>query len=370
MKKKINLNFRVSTLGFLYTGTDDAVGNMGLWDQALALEWVNKNIDKFGGDPNRITIFGESAGSWAISLHLLSPITRNLFKNAIMMSGSAINKQAGEEAEAVKKKWLNAAKLFGCKDNDKNSKNNFTPKLIECLKNMSAESLITLPLLFEKANGIIGWMTVVVVDGEFLPKKPLTMLKNGDYKKNTNLMIGTVEDEGSFLLQFHVDPKKYELFKPYNLTYKEAFDELKTIASRLRSRIPVNGTDVAKVYFSGLSESHDFDLLRRTIGIAVGDFITTCPTIEFAKTFYNRDRDSNVYQYYFNSKLGLEKYLCSKWMGACHATDIFPVFGVSFREFEGHLDREREISAQMIDFFTNFAKTGFVSNFNPLNQNS
>ncbi|CAG2181188.1 unnamed protein product, partial [Oppiella nova] len=76
--------------GFLYTGTDAGPGNAGLWDQVLPLKWVNDNIQNFGGDPKQITVFGESAGSITTSAIILSPITRNLFKNAIMMSGSAL----------------------------------------------------------------------------------------------------------------------------------------------------------------------------------------------------------------------------------------------------------------------------------------
>ena len=59
---------------------------------------------------------------------------------------------------------------------------------------------------------------------------------------------------------------------------------------------------------------------------------------------------------------GEEKFICSKWMGVCHLNDIWPLFGIPFREFDGHLDREREISAQFIDFVSTFAKTGFVLN--------
>jgi carboxylesterase type B len=75
----VTINYRLSTFGFLYTGTDDAPGNAGLYDQALALKWVKDNIEHFGGNPNEITIFGQSVGSYSVSLHLLSPITRNLF---------------------------------------------------------------------------------------------------------------------------------------------------------------------------------------------------------------------------------------------------------------------------------------------------
>src|SRR5690606_2390815 len=89
----VSINYRLSTLGFLYSDeVDDVKGNQGLWDQVAALEWVQENIRYFGGNPDQVTIIGESAGSWSVSFHILSPVSRHLFKNAIMMSGAADEK--------------------------------------------------------------------------------------------------------------------------------------------------------------------------------------------------------------------------------------------------------------------------------------
>lgn len=65
------IQYRLGPFGFLYT-KDKTPSNLGLWDQKLALEWVNKNIEAFGGDPNRITIFGESAGSMSVGFQMVS----------------------------------------------------------------------------------------------------------------------------------------------------------------------------------------------------------------------------------------------------------------------------------------------------------
>lgn len=93
MKKKINLYFIVALIGFLSVDDESAevAGNAGIKDQVLALKWVRDNIDKFGGDPNNVTLFGESAGGCSVHLHLMSDLSKGLFHKAILMSGTALN---------------------------------------------------------------------------------------------------------------------------------------------------------------------------------------------------------------------------------------------------------------------------------------
>jgi carboxylesterase type B len=92
----VSMNYRVSLFGFLYLGREEAPGNMGLWDQHLALKWTKANIALFGGDPETITIFGESAGGASVTFHVLSPQSQPLFKRAITQSGSATSPWALE----------------------------------------------------------------------------------------------------------------------------------------------------------------------------------------------------------------------------------------------------------------------------------
>ncbi len=88
----VSCNYRVGALGFLVSIADGLFGNYGLHDQKLALQWVHDNIHSFGGDPDRITLFGESAGAMSTSLHLLDQFGgmykshKKLFQNVIMQS--------------------------------------------------------------------------------------------------------------------------------------------------------------------------------------------------------------------------------------------------------------------------------------------
>ena len=84
----VTFNYRQGPFGFLCLGTEEVPGNQGLWDQILALQWVQANIAAFGGDPDRVTLVGEGSGSACVSLHLVSRVSAGLFHRAICMSGS------------------------------------------------------------------------------------------------------------------------------------------------------------------------------------------------------------------------------------------------------------------------------------------
>ena len=86
----VTINYRLHALGFLSFGNDVVSGNMGLRDQHLALQWVRYNIREFGGDPDRITIFGESAGAMSVQAQVLSPLNSGLLAGAIAQSGSIL----------------------------------------------------------------------------------------------------------------------------------------------------------------------------------------------------------------------------------------------------------------------------------------
>ncbi|CAG2100128.1 unnamed protein product, partial [Medioppia subpectinata] len=131
----VSINYRLGLFGFTYGADETAPGNVAFLDQVLALKWVRENIHQFGGDRDQITIFGHSAGSWSVSAHILSPLSKCLFKRAIMQSGADImNKNRGlitrPEALSLAK---SVAKNLNCSSDE--------DKWLECLKAVDAERL-------------------------------------------------------------------------------------------------------------------------------------------------------------------------------------------------------------------------------------
>lgn len=94
-------NYRLGPFGFLHLEEDKSssgelpTGNQGLWDQRLALQWVKHNIKAFGGDPDNVTLFGESAGGFSVSYHIISQQSKGLFDKAIIQSGSLLGSFTG-----------------------------------------------------------------------------------------------------------------------------------------------------------------------------------------------------------------------------------------------------------------------------------
>lgn len=117
----VSLNYRVGLLGFLSLNDTSlqVPGNAGLKDQVLALKWVQKNIRKFSGDPNNVTIVGSSAGSVSVNYHVISPASNGLFHKAILHSGTVLNpwskrldSNSGEIPKYLKQKCSNEAELL------------------------------------------------------------------------------------------------------------------------------------------------------------------------------------------------------------------------------------------------------------------
>ena len=171
----VSIQYRVSTLGFMYLGDSEAPGNQGLMDQVMGLEWIYNRIEHFGGDQHQITIFGESAGAVSVAYHMISKSSRDLFNRAILQSGSALCRWALETPEVAKKRYLELAEFVGCDPKQP------TNELISCLRQADAMQLSE--DVFATTNDY-NFVTSVLatIDGQFLTEHPKESIAKGNFK--------------------------------------------------------------------------------------------------------------------------------------------------------------------------------------------
>uniref|UniRef100_A0A1Y1L4R3 Carboxylic ester hydrolase n=1 Tax=Photinus pyralis TaxID=7054 RepID=A0A1Y1L4R3_PHOPY len=232
----VTFNYRLGPLGFMSTGDEILPGNNGLKDQSLALKWVNQNIRAFGGDPKRITIFGESAGAASVHFHMFSPLSRGLFSAAISQSGTVFSTWALTDKKFVVGNTKKLAQYVGC-----STDNHYD--MIECLRSADEMKLVeSRRIFYEWDIEPLMVFTAVVEDdteGSFLPDSPLNILKSGKYA-NVPWITGVNSAEGAFRVAgIHKDKKLLrELDEDFNrimaITFISKDPQFEHIAKRIR----------------------------------------------------------------------------------------------------------------------------------------
>jgi len=170
----VTIQYRLGLFGYFSTGDSNAPGNLGLWDQKQALEWLKENVAAFGGNPKRITLWGQNAGAASVGALSISPLTRDLFRQSIEMSGSMVAGWAN--SQRVVDESMQVAKKVGCALK--------TPSLVkECMKGKQSEELT-------QAMQETGWRRDAINfarfqprwDGEFFPKSMNELIREAPKK--------------------------------------------------------------------------------------------------------------------------------------------------------------------------------------------
>ncbi|XP_045169107.2 neuroligin-2-like [Mercenaria mercenaria] len=159
----VTLNYRLSIFGFLSTGDSVSPGNYGLWDQQLAIKWVHDNIAAFGGDVGKVTIFGQSAGAGSVVYQGLHTGNKGLFQRIIAESGSVTPWWASTD------KNLQYAKTVG---SNANCKMDTSMTLLSCLRNVSADKLISLIAYSSGEDQLPAYPFLPTVDNDFIKFDP------------------------------------------------------------------------------------------------------------------------------------------------------------------------------------------------------
>uniref|UniRef100_U5EXG0 Carboxylic ester hydrolase n=1 Tax=Corethrella appendiculata TaxID=1370023 RepID=U5EXG0_9DIPT len=336
----VSMQYRVASMGFLFLGTPEAPGNAGLFDQNLALRWVRENIHRFGGDSNRITIFGESAGAVSVSLHLLSAQSRDLFQRAILESGSPTAPWALVTREEATLRALRLAEAVNC-PHDRNK----LSETVECLRLKDAKELV------ENEWGTLGiceFPFVPVVDGAFLDETPQRSLASGRFKK-TDILTGSNTEEGYYFIIYYLTEllRKEEGITVSREEFLQAVRELNPY---------VNGAARQAIVFeyTDWTEPENPNSNRDALDKMVGDYHFTCNVNEFAHRY--AEEGNTVYMYLYTHRSKGNPW--PRWTGVMHGDEINYVFGEPLNPKLSYLEEEKDFSRKIMKYWTNFAKTG------------
>jgi para-nitrobenzyl esterase len=313
----VTINYRLGVFGFLSlpelaAEKDNSGGNYGLWDMVAALEWVKKNIASFGGDPGNVTIFGESAGSFAVSTLMAAPPAQGLFHKAIGESGGAVT------TGALAMETLAAR----------------GPREEEWVKSTGATNLAELRALptdkvlgFASKKGMVGFSPVI--DGKFLPESVADIYIAGKQAK-VPLMAGFNRDEGSWFAM--------------GMTV----EKFKAMAAQ---RFPEKVDEFLKLY----PNSTEAELQRSAADFGGDSFIAfgTWKWIELDR----KTGDKDIYRYKLDLASPPSKYHPGSF--AFHSDDIEYIFGtLATRPGATWRPEDWKLSDEMMSYWTNFAKKG------------
>jgi para-nitrobenzyl esterase len=325
----VNVNYRLGIFGFFShpeltaESAHKASGNYGLLDQMAALQWVHRNIAAFGGDPNKVTIGGESAGSLSVSAQMASPLSRDLFQQAVGESGAFFGMVGGRKmaslAESEKQGAAFATAIGAASLADLRAKS-----AADLLKDAS-----------KNGDGMAFWPNV---DGYFLPTDVQSIFAQGKQSR-IPLLAGWNADEVRMMVMM---PKE----KP----------NAKTFPERLRQQFKDNADAALKVY----PASNDDEALRSAGDLASDSFIVfgTWKWLEMqTKT------GKPVYRFEFDRTVPIPDAMKStapglKSLGSAHAAELEYVFNMLPSKKADWQPEDQTVAETMNAYWANFIKTG------------
>ncbi len=321
----ITINYRLGPLGYLAhpeltaESPQRSSGNYGVLDQIAALKWVQKNVAAFGGDPSRVTIFGESAGSWSVNVLVASPLAKGLFHRAIGQSGGSFGpmtylKEDRKTLQSAEKSGAAFAKSAGADS-------------IKELRAITAEKIID--HFNNEAEGR-KFRTAPNVDGWVLPDEIRNIFAQGK-QNDVPVIVGSNANEMTSLTVPTLVPKTMENYRKRADTYYgqmvKEFEALYPVKSE---------ADIAGAFLGSLRDEA-FTLPMRTWArmTAIGK--------------------SKAYLYFFSHAPPNPN---SKYLGAFHAGEIAYVFNNLNRQNPLMQDADYKLADMMSSYWVNFATTG------------
>ena len=342
----VTVNYRLNVFGFLshpeltQESPNHASGNYGLLDQAAAIRWVHDNITAFGGDPKRITIAGESAGSSSVSAQMASPLSRDLIAGAIGSSGSMMGTLSAvplKEGEQLGAKWATSIGVG----------------TLAALRAMPAEELL-------KISGKQGTPRFpATVDGYFLPKSPLEIFTAGE-QAHVPLLVGWNSEEQNWrrvIAKGDPTPENYAS-AIQELYGKDAPEVLKLFPGTTNAEVLDSATALASGRFTGYSSWKWVEMQVKTGGgKPVYRYYYSHPRPDMKASMGNATAGlaGGVVRNSGNAPVAPR----NKPSGAVHSADIEYAMGNLGTNlvYEWTAD-DNKISANFQNYYANFVKTG------------
>ncbi|MEZ4727097.1 MAG: carboxylesterase family protein [Caldilineaceae bacterium] len=340
----VTVNYRLNIFGFFAhpelsaESPHGCSGNYGYLDQNAALRWVQENIAAFGGDPKRVTIAGESAGSISVNAQMVSPLSKDLIAGAIGAS-SGIGALPPHPMHEVEQRWLTFARQIGA------------PSLAE-LRTLPAEKLLA------ATDGIAPHEFPGTIDGYFFPKHPVAMLAAGE-QAQVPLLVGWNSEEMN-----------------YRALLGESIPTPDNYAAVVRKLYGEQAADVLKLYPGATAEE-----VERSATALAGDRFLVYSTWPWAEA--QRKIGCPIYRYYYahprppmvpemgKAVAGLAggvirdpdadaaAVAMPPAKGAVHAADIEYAMGnLATNEVYAWTAEDEQISELMQSYYANFVKTG------------
>ena len=362
----VTIQYRLAGFGFLSSMDSALPGNMGVKDQLLALQWVKNNIRQFGGDPDDVTIFGESAGSASVSALALTPGAKDLFTKAILQSGTVL------APWAIARKSRETFYLITKRTGFYNPWDTVTyhQNAVNCLKTKTAKEIVDAHPEYgvdygDSSEGYFDQTPLaLVVDNDFFPKAPVDLLKDRDYLQRNGVLdrsyiMGITDNEGIIATMF-VEKENHG-----NLTSASTMSALIRSIVRGYLPFPVASEDLNPVDFlyTFPRDSEGNTPLQKFIELHTDDSFTI-PLMLFARAVVDASPATPVYMYLFDSEPKL-KDRSGPIRGTNHGMDLLHQFEFNFEEikvlyFYADPDPVKFpiISRAFKRYITDFEKTG------------
>ncbi|XP_061176096.1 acetylcholinesterase-like [Saccostrea echinata] len=362
----VTANYRLGPIGFLATDDDTAKGNYGLWDQHMALQWVHDNIASFGGDPNLVTVFGESAGGASSFFQAIYPSNKGLMKRIISESGTAICPWAYSERATVGR----YSKLLGMKLNCSVATN---VKLVNCLRTKPFEDLIANAQVGTKEDEIYRPEWTPVVDGEFVKQLPPdaflypeTMFSEGrDTLADLDLLIGINDGDGGFITMVSLLPFVQSKITPKSpgLDIVNNYVTNSILTDRFGATVALLADTMSFVYTKWSKTTTNNTYLQKMLDMS-SDYQFFMPAKISARAHTKvQTSGRHTYMYLFTHRSSYAHTI--PWApGAGHGDELPYVFGFPTSMQKGLNFKDTLQSAEVLlsekimTYWTNFAKTG------------